>query len=168
MNLWKELHRRLKLGLLMALEPRRAPRWRVPALTGYYWDGFPPRPHDIRDISKRGMYIYTRERWYPGTLILIHLERADCKEGARERSISVASRVMRCDDDGVGLEFVFADQEKTEPMLAGGAEKIQFERFLAYLKLKHRESAFQQGTEADRGKETAVLDVHPDDSGVGA
>jgi len=137
MSLWEELRRKLKLGLLHLQERRWVPRRHVPGLTSYYWDGDRPSPHGVRDISESGMYVYTRERWYPGTLVLMRLEREECEEGAPEQSISVLSRVMRWGDDGVGLEFVFANQGKKPPQLADGAEKIEFQQFLAHLKSKY-------------------------------
>jgi len=169
MNLWERLRRR-KPEPLEPEEPRRAPRLRVPALTAYYWDGSRPMPHVVRDISESGMYIYTRERWYLGTLILMRLQREDRAEGAPERSIAVLSRVMRWGADGVGLEFVFADPEDPEkkaPPLAGGAQKPEFEWFLAHLAFKHGKTAILQGSKADRGKDETA-DAGPGGGDVGA
>ena len=171
MNLWAILHWKRKRAPREMDEPRRVPRLRVPALTAYYWDGSRPLPHGVRDISQSGMYVYTDERWYPGTVVLMHLQREDCKEGTPERSIAVLARVMRWGEDGVGLEFVFAnpeDSEKRSPPLAGGVEKDEFESFLAHLKFKHGEAALQRGSKADRGKETPTQDAGPGDGGVGA
>jgi len=172
MSLLEELRRRLKHEPQEPEEPRRVPRLRVAALISYYWDGDRPSPHGVRDISDSGMYVYTRERWYPGTFVLMRLEREDYGEGAPEQSIAVLSRVVRWGEDGVGLEFVFADSEaleKTSPVLAGGAERIEFEQFLAHLKSKHGEAALLKGSIADRGKETAALpDADPGGGGVGA
>ncbi len=166
MNLWEKLGWRRKPE-----EPRRAQRLRVPNLTVYYWDGAQPSPHGVRDISESGMYIYTRERWYPGTFILMRLQREDCKEGDPERSVAVLSRVARWGADGVGLEFVFADPkapEKETPVLAGGVEKIEFDQFLARLKTKYGEAALQKGLKADRGTESTTLrDAGPGEGGVG-
>ncbi len=172
MNLWEKLHRRRKPEPLEPEEPRRAPRLRVPALTAYYWDGARPSPHGIRDISQSGMYIYTGERWYPGTLVLMRLQREDCSAGSPERSVAVLSRVMREGEDGVGLEFVFAnpgDPEEKPPPLAGGAEKGEFDWFLAHLVRKYGEAALHQSSSVDRGKEAPSLhDVGCGEGGVGA
>ncbi len=171
MNLGEKLRRRFKLGPREHEDPRHASRLRVPALIAYYWDGSQPSPHGVRDISESGMYIYTHEHWYSGTLILMQLQREDCEEGSPERSIAVLSRAMRWGEDGVGLEFIFADPEKPEknsPLLAGGAEKFELERFLAHMKLKYGEGALERGSEADRGKEIPALPAAgPGDGGVG-
>lgn len=157
MKLWERL--RGKREPVEPEEPRRSPRIRVPQLTAFYWDGSQPSPHAVRDISETGMYVYTRERWYPGTLILMHLQRDDVERGARERSLAVLSRAARWGTDGVGLEFVFADPqdpEKKEPVLAGGARKEEFDWFLAHLALKVGAAALVRGAKADRAEAEAV------------
>src|ERR1019366_451978 len=55
-------------------ELRQAPRHPAPGLEAFYWDGLPPSPHDVRDISSTGLYLVTDERWYPGTLVLMTLQ----------------------------------------------------------------------------------------------
>ncbi len=171
MSLWERLRGKNENKPPEPAEPRGVPRLRVAALTGYYWDGAQPLPHGVRDISESGMYIYTRERWYLGSLVLMRLDREDCDVGTAEHSIAVLARVVRWGEDGVGLEFVFADPEaleKKSAVLAGGAEKIEFEQFLAHLKSKQSESALQKGSEADRGKRaTAQPDADPGEGGVG-
>lgn len=158
MKLWERL-RRSKPEPAEPEEPRRSPRIRVPLLTAYYWDGSRPCPHAVRDISENGMYVYTEERWYPGTLILMRLQREDCAEGSPERSVSVLSRVARAGSDGAGLEFVFADPqaaEKKEPVLSGGASKLEFDWFLAHLAHRVGALALQKGSKADRVDQDAA------------
>ena len=58
-------------------DPRRAPREPAKGLAAYYWTGAPPAAHSIRDISSTGLYVVTEERWYPGTLVLMTLQRTD-------------------------------------------------------------------------------------------
>jgi|GEM_PF-3523439 len=55
-------------------EPGRAPRSRVPELVVHYWDGSIPEGHNIREIGLGGVYIYTSERWYPGTIVRVVLQ----------------------------------------------------------------------------------------------
>ena len=40
-----------------------------------YWDGSVPAGHQLRDVSLAGAYLYTSERWYPGTIIRLLLQR---------------------------------------------------------------------------------------------
>jgi len=117
-------------------DPRRAPRMPGHGLAAYYWNGDAPAAHGIRDISATGLYIVTEERWYPGTLVLMTLQRTDCGEEVAERAIAVQSRAVRWGPDGVGLQFVLEDersQRDGRPLL-DSAGRREVERFLEYLK----------------------------------
>lgn len=114
-------------------DPRKAPRMPASGLAAYYWNGAAPVAHGVRDISKSGLYVVTEERWYPGTLVLMTLQRTDCGEETVERSIAVQSRAVRWGPDGVGLQFVLAGDEDNRhgktPILDAASRK-DFERFL--------------------------------------
>jgi len=118
-------------------DPRNAPREASPGLAAYYWNGAAPEAHGIRDISSTGLYVVTEERWYPGTLVLMALQRTDRGEEATERSISVLSRAVRWGHDGVGLQFILAERGETRkgslPAMET-ADKKEFERFLQQLR----------------------------------
>jgi hypothetical protein len=106
-------------------------------LAAYYWNGEAPVAHGIRDISSSGLYVVTEERWYPGTLVLMSLQRSDLGEEMAERSIAVQSRAVRWGPDGVGLQFILPEgQERRRGNPAGldAAGKKEFERFLGQLK----------------------------------
>jgi hypothetical protein len=64
--------------------------------------------HEIRNISATGFYLLTRERWQPGTVVTMTLQRtAGSQESSDpERYISVLSKVVRVGQDGVGFAFV--------------------------------------------------------------
>lgn len=118
-------------------DPRKAPREAAPGLAAYYWNGGAPEAHGIRDISSSGIYVVTEERWYPGTLVLMVLQRTDCGEEVAERSIAVQTRAVRWGHDGVGLQFVLADArdlKKFRGDLSEGAKKKELDRFLDKLK----------------------------------
>jgi hypothetical protein len=118
-------------------DPRRAPRDPLPGLAAYYWNGSAPEPHGIRDISSSGLYVVTEERWYPGTLVLMTLQRTDCGEEVEERSIAVQSRAVRWGNDGVGLKFVLPDAQHVKRghnLLTDGVDRKALERFLQKLK----------------------------------
>jgi Flp pilus assembly protein TadG len=102
-------------------EPRRAPRNREPEVVVYYWDGSAPEGRRLRDISQSGAYIYTTERWYPGTIVRIILQ--DCQMAAREdgttgpaASTCIPARVVRHGTDGVAVEFAFRDKEEQQSL----------------------------------------------------
>jgi hypothetical protein len=117
-------------------DPRKAPRDHAPGLAAYYWNGAPHKPHNIRDISSTGLYLVTEERWYPGTLVLMTLQRTDCGDESTERTISVHSRAVRWGADGVGLQFVLSKAHNPPPgaNLSAAADEKELERFLQALK----------------------------------
>lgn len=94
----------------------------------YYWDGATPVGHQLRDISLSGAYLYTPERWYPGTIIRLLLQKGPAVtsgEGfATEKpsaSASIPARVVRHGPDGVAVEFFFrtpADRELLMELIA--------------------------------------------------
>jgi len=86
-------------------------------LEAFYWNGLPPDPHEIRDISRKGLYLITDDRWYPGTLVLMTLQEKGGPVEDTEHAISVRVRVVRSDDDGVGLQFVVANEDKSQDRL---------------------------------------------------
>jgi hypothetical protein len=118
-------------------DPRKAPRDLSPGLAAYYWNGSTPQAHGIRDISSSGLYVVTEERWYPGTLVLMTLQRTDEGEALEERSIAVQSRAVRWGNDGVGLKFVLPDAQdikRGHNTHTDGADRKMLERFLQKLK----------------------------------
>jgi PilZ domain len=115
-------------GRLSPPDRRNANRRRSPQLVAYYWDGAVPVAHHIRDISSTGLYLHTDARWYPGTLVMMTLQRTDKSSYARsERSIAVQSKVIRWGPDGVGLEFIFP--EPGESCRPDQADREGFVRF---------------------------------------
>jgi hypothetical protein len=87
---------------------RRTERYTAPHLAAYYWTGAQTPPHSVRDISSTGTYLVTEDRWHPGTLLMITLQKpATAADNRSSRSIRVQSKVIRSGTDGVGLAFVF-------------------------------------------------------------
>lgn len=118
-------------------DPRKAPRMGAPGLAAYYWTGAAPQARNIKDISSTGLYVVTEERWYPGTLVLMTLQRTDLGEESSERSISVHSRAVRWGNDGVGLQFILRNAVSSGPgkgSLVDAVDKKELERFLERLK----------------------------------
>lgn len=116
-------------------EPRKAQRESLSGLTAYFFTGGAPVAQEVRDISASGMYVFTKERWYPGTVVRMTL--TDRLQPTAEHSITVNAAVMRTGDDGVGLRFVTrADQSRrgkqsaAQEMVAAIADQWQIEEFL--------------------------------------
>ncbi len=99
------------------LDPRNAPREALSWITAYFFTGGTPKAHGIRDISAGGVYIFTEERWYPGTVIRMTL--TDRRRPSAERSFTVNAKVIRWGNDGVGLQFLLS--EKKAPRRGKGA-----------------------------------------------
>ena len=110
---------------LMAGNQRRPQRYVAPRLVAYFFDGGTPTAHCIRDVSSSGMYLLTTQRWYPGTLVTITLQRTEKDQAGVKQSITVQARVMRSAEDGVGLRFVVpktAEGRRIQQYVADGVE----------------------------------------------
>ena len=88
-------------------ELRNATRVPISGIVAYFFTGGVPEPHLIRDISAHGIYIFTDERWYLGTVIRVTI--TDRQKLAAQHSITVNARVVRWGNDGAGLDFVFTE-----------------------------------------------------------
>jgi hypothetical protein len=110
-------------------DPRKAARESLSGLAACFWTGGVPEQHSVRDISSTGLYVFTEERWYPGTAVRMTL--TDLMEPTRERSISVEVRVVRWGNDGVGVEFILQKRPRSghAPLLEDVDEK-QLDEFL--------------------------------------
>ncbi len=125
------------LGRWWSPDPRKAPRIKEPGLAAYYWNGAAPEAKGVKDISSSGLYVVTEERWYPGTLVLMTLQKTSVGEEVVERSIAVQSRAVRWGPDGVGLQFVLADSRdpnSSKLTMLDAVGKKELEQFLDRLK----------------------------------
>ena len=77
-------------------------------MVAHYFTGGAPRGHEIADISMTGMYLLTGDRWMPGTMIQMTIQKP-CAQGERKQSMNVLSRIIRRGSDGVAIEFVMPD-----------------------------------------------------------
>ena len=121
----------------LSSDRRRAQRTPLPGLVAYYWTGSAPRAYQIADISSTGFYLLTEERWFPGTMVLMTLQRTDSSGQNLDDSIAVQSRVVRWGSDGLGLAFVlskYVDSRDTDALRQHGADKKTLEKFLARMK----------------------------------
>jgi hypothetical protein len=128
-------------------QPRKAQRESVSGLTAYFFTGGAPVAHEVRDVSTTGMYVFTDERWYPGTVVRMTL--TDRQQPTAEYSITANMAVMRFGDDGVGLQFVTrpdpsrrGGQAAPQDMMGATADELQIVRFLQrFRREKAKESA---------------------------
>jgi hypothetical protein len=114
-----------------AQQGRRAERRTSPSLSAYHWKGSIPRQDKIRDISSTGAFLLTQERWEPGEVIPLLLQRSGPLE--RENSFSVRARTVRSDDQGVAVSFVLppeADLRLWQSPLKSAAEQTEPEDIL--------------------------------------
>ena len=90
----------------LSTDRRASKRHPLPGLVAYYWTGGAPEAFHIGDISSHGLYILTDERWFPGTMILMTLQRTNTEGDDPDDFISVLTKVIRWGTDGLGLSFV--------------------------------------------------------------
>lgn len=111
---------------------RRARRFAHPELVAFCWTGAAPAPRRVDNISDTGMFLLTDERWLPGTMIAMTLQRANTTGDDPQDAIAIQTRVVRWGAEGEGLDFIlpaFADTDPTSGMTGERALK----RFLRQL-----------------------------------
>ena len=116
---------------------RKAKREPLPGLVAYYWTGGGPQAYHIGDVSHNGLHLLTDERWFPGTMILMTLQRTDTEGEDPDDAISVQSKVVRWSSDGMALSFVVSKagaRTLEQNLMDGGANKKKLEKFLKSLK----------------------------------
>jgi hypothetical protein len=91
---------------------RRADRQSLPGLIAYYFTGGSPEPHKISNISVTGFYLHTDERWMPGTVVRMTLQRVGSKGDDPSDTITVNSKIIRWGADGEGFEFILTDLDE--------------------------------------------------------
>ncbi len=118
---------------LFTSDHRRSSRHSPSNLVAYYWEGTAPVAHRIQNISSTGFYMLTKERWHPGTIVTMTLQK-DAVAGSHSKLyIAVQTRVVRLGKDGVGFSFVHPEfngawqGEVRSNALAG---RRAFERFI--------------------------------------
>jgi len=92
--------------------------------------------HKVQAIDSDGLYLITDQRWYPGTLIMLLLQREDVPATDPDRAITVKAQVVGSDENGVSLRLVPPEKQGrdlTREALPGGADKQTFHRFLKRL-----------------------------------
>lgn len=117
----------------LSTDRRASKRHPLPGLVAYYWTGGAPQAFHIGDMSTVGIYLLTDERWFPGTMILMTLQRTNTDGDDPDDFISVLTKVIRWGADGVGLTFVpsnTVDLNSGEPLPDSGVGKKALHRFI--------------------------------------
>lgn len=92
-------------------EADRAERRFVEQFAAYRWDGSALAQDMVRDISASGFYLLTKERWQPGTILAMTLQREGSLDLDPTRRITTQARVIRCGPDGVGFSFLWSKDD---------------------------------------------------------
>jgi hypothetical protein len=93
------------------------------------------------------MYVFTDERWYPGTVVRMTL--TDRLQPTAEHSLTLNMAVMRCGCDGVGLQFLTRPepsrrgrQAAPQDVMGATADEWQIAQFLQrFRREKDKESS---------------------------
>ncbi len=91
-------------------DPRKAERQTLTGLVAYFFTGGRPVAHPVRDISATGIFVFTEERWYPGTVVRITM--TDQQDPTSQRSLTLNGKVVRAAEDGVGFQFLLKDEKE--------------------------------------------------------
>lgn len=93
----------VKCGLA---ERRKDGRFAARSLEISYRAGSEQKRVKARDISTTGIYIFTQERWPPGTAVELTLQKRSLLGGDARPKVRLRTRCARLDDHGAGLTFV--------------------------------------------------------------
>jgi hypothetical protein len=117
-------------------DKRMFPRENLPWVAAYFFNGGPPAPASVRNISLSGMFVVTTERWYLGTIIRFTL--ADWRAQPPDRYVTINAEAVRWGDDGVGLRFLYqrprrGEHNRTDPSFSSVTPRQLYE-FIQCLK----------------------------------
>jgi len=134
------MHLRFLRWLFPEVNQRRAKRFPTSNLVAYYWTGGAPFSYQVGDISATGVFLLTKERWAPGTLIQMTLQPQSGKV-SNDNSICVLSEVVRWGENGSGFNFILKDYENVNNYGLQPSEAIDrktVERFLHKVGVPHQ------------------------------
>jgi hypothetical protein len=80
-----------------------------------YTDRDKTKPHELRDVSPTGLYLRTEERWKTGDVISLVVRKKDAAEEDHGKRVRVDTRVVRCDEGGVGMVWLWPEGVEFEP-----------------------------------------------------
>ncbi len=89
----------------------RAERRPLPGLAAYHWEGRVPKLNRVRNISSTGVYLQTPDRWEPGEIVSLTLQREGPPLMGFDNCVRLKTKAVRWGDDGVGLVFDMLDDK---------------------------------------------------------
>jgi hypothetical protein len=84
----------------------RAERRESPALVAVSWDGHTPRQSQVANLSSSGAYILTDEKWKPGEVVSLTLQRKGAIQDSARLRFTVQVKAIRRDQNGVGVTYL--------------------------------------------------------------
>ena len=96
-------------------ERRKIIRLRLEGLQAYAVHDDQQRRYDIRDICPTGFCLRGRVGWRPGRLVSLIIEKKGVTERRHQDHVRVQARVVRSEEDGMGMEFVFPKGTEFHP-----------------------------------------------------
>ena len=108
-------------------DKRKAIRHSNVELVAHYWTGGQPAENEVTDISTSGMHIRTKGRVYPGSILLVTVQKRQMH--AEDEWITVQARVVRHTADGMGMQFVLMERSMNDTA-ANLADRKAMDRFL--------------------------------------
>lgn len=85
---------------------------------------------------RSGIYLFTEERWLPGTRLVMMLQKEGTNAVGPEEITRVESEVARWGEDGIGCRFVesgFVDLNSGEIVEGRVFDRNAFDRFLQHV-----------------------------------
>ena len=107
-------------------ERRSSVRWPASGLVAYQIRGESLRKLEVRNISSSGIYVLTTERWKPGEMIQLSLQKNGLPEQRVDHRVEVEAGAARFGKDGVGLTFALpkgTDLDLWDRAIHGKAEE---------------------------------------------
>jgi hypothetical protein len=90
-------------------ERRSIIRLLVQGLIAWTGEGDERKQFEVRDVSPSGLYLRTKTRWRPGTVVSLVLQRKGSAEEQCEARVQVDLKAVRSDQDGVGFEWLWPE-----------------------------------------------------------
>ncbi|MGB6191521.1 MAG: PilZ domain-containing protein [Terracidiphilus sp.] len=88
---------------------RKGSRIPIPNLVAYDTTTGVAQSFEVGDISATGMFLITEERWPPGSMLSLSIQREGPQESGTERRFQLQAWAVRLAQNGVGLSFVMPE-----------------------------------------------------------
>jgi len=96
-------------------ELRSHPRLVQQGMVAYDRSGSASNQMEVRDLSPTGLYLRAKKRWQPGKVVALTLQMKGVRQDEYQSFVDVRAKVVRSDEDGVGLSLIFPDGISFDP-----------------------------------------------------